>query len=96
MGGAHFAQRIKDVVEVGQDFTLRHLGDIVHAFAGIIADSGILICEAGQNRRHNFIQVPRKLLSFPLAKPSDYVQTSRTGPNAMAAAANPISPPFLA
>lgn len=54
---SYLAKCIKDVVEEDQDFTFGHLGNIVHAFAGIISYPGVLIGEARQHRRYDLLQV---------------------------------------
>ena len=50
------------MVEVDEDLALGHLGDVVHGLARIVPDTGILIREAGQNRRHDGGKVFGKLL----------------------------------
>ena len=54
---SYLAKSIEDVVEEDQDFTFGHLGNVVHAFAGIISYPGVLIGEACQHRRYNLLQV---------------------------------------
>jgi hypothetical protein len=50
------------VVEVNQNLTLCHLGNIVHGLTGIVPNTGILIREAGEYRRYNNFKVPSELL----------------------------------
>ena len=56
------AEGVKDVVEIGEYFTLRDLGDVVHRLASVVPDSGILIAETSYDRRHNAVEVPGELL----------------------------------
>ena len=50
------------MVEVDQNFALCHFCDVVHSFASIIPYACILVCEAGQDRRHNHLKIFGKLL----------------------------------
>lgn len=55
--GAHLAESIKDLVKVDEYLTLCDLCNVVHALARVVPDSSILIAEAGQHRRHDFLEV---------------------------------------
>lgn len=58
----HLAQSIKYTIEVYQYFALGNLRNIVHSFAGVVSDSGILIGETGKNGRNNLRKVCRQLI----------------------------------
>ena len=58
----YLAQGIEHIVEEKQDLAFRNLCDVIHAFAGIISDSCILIRETCQHRRNDLFQVLRNLL----------------------------------
>lgn len=53
---------IEDAVKINQDLTLGNLGDIVHCLAGVVADAGILVREAGEHGRDDLGQEPREVL----------------------------------
>jgi hypothetical protein len=53
----YLAKSVKDLVEVDENLSLCDLGDVVHALAGIVADAGILVGEAGEHRGHNLLQI---------------------------------------
>jgi hypothetical protein len=45
------------LVEVDEYFAFCDLCDVVHALAGIVPDTGILVGEAGEDRRNNLLEV---------------------------------------
>jgi hypothetical protein len=47
------------VVKVPEDFSLSDFGDIIHGLACVIADTGILVREAGKYWWHNDLQISR-------------------------------------
>ena len=51
-GHAYPGERIKDVVEVDEDFALGDLCNVVHALAGVVSDASILVGEASKDGRH--------------------------------------------
>lgn len=57
MGSKYLAESIEDLVEVDQNFPLCNLGDVIHALTCIVADTSILIGEAGKHRGHDFVEV---------------------------------------
>jgi len=50
------------MVEVNEDLALSHLGYVVHSFAGIVPNPGVLVCKAGENGWNNNLEVFRELL----------------------------------
>jgi len=59
---SHLAERVEDMVEVQEDLALCNLCDVVHALAGIVPDAGIVVGEASQHWRHNFMEVAGNFL----------------------------------
>lgn len=59
----YLAQRIEDLVEVNQNLALGHFCNVVHALAGIVADAGILVREAGEDGRDYFLEISGDFLS---------------------------------
>jgi hypothetical protein len=53
----YLAEGIKHTIKEAEHFPFGDLCDIVHAFAGIVADLLILVTEAGQNGRYNDIKI---------------------------------------
>lgn len=53
----YLAQGIEDVVEEKQDLAFGNLGDVIHAFAGIVSDACILVGEACQHGRNDLFQI---------------------------------------
>lgn len=54
---AYFAEGVENFVKVEQDLAFGHLGDVVHALAGVVADTGILVGEAGEYGRDDLFEV---------------------------------------
>jgi hypothetical protein len=52
------------LIEVNEYLSLGDLGDVVHALAGIVSNTGILVREAGEYRRHDFLEVAGDFLQF--------------------------------
>lgn len=59
----YFAQRVEDLVEVKQDFSFGDFGNVVHALACVVPNAGILVTEAGKDRRNDFLEVSSYFLS---------------------------------
>lgn len=91
----YFAQRIKYLVEVDKHLPLRNLCDVVHALAGIVANAGILVDEAGKDWRDDFFKIASDFLVYIVSSSfRSCLQGICTGPRAIEAAARPISPPL--
>jgi hypothetical protein len=58
----YLAQGIEDLVEVDEHLALRDLGDVVHALAGIVADTGVWVAEAGEDGGHDLFQIASHFL----------------------------------
>lgn len=57
MKAYYLAESVKDLVEIYQYLPLCNLGNVIHAFARIVTDPGILIGEAGKHRRYYLFEV---------------------------------------
>lgn len=53
----HLAQRVEYGVEIDQNFSLGDLGDVIHALAGKVPNSTLLIGEALDEGVHEFVHV---------------------------------------
>lgn len=95
---AYLAQGIEDIIEEKEDFAFGHLGDVIHAFTGIVPDACILIGETSQDRRNNLLQILGYFLLHVAFSSCLFRRGGllRTEPRAMEAAARPINPPFRA
>lgn len=65
----YLSQRVKNLIEEQQNFSLGHFGDVVHALACVVPHSRILVGEACEHRRHDFTQVPRDSFLNPRYQP---------------------------
>ena len=55
----YLAKLVEYAVKVDQYLALSDLCDVVHCLAGIVANPGILVREACQDRGHDLGEVPR-------------------------------------
>ncbi|GAV28754.1 hypothetical protein PMKS-002229 [Pichia membranifaciens] len=60
--GHQFAQDVKDLVEVDEDFTLSDLGNVVKRLAGVVADVWVVVTEAGDHRVDDAVEVLGELV----------------------------------
>jgi hypothetical protein len=63
---SHLTERVKYVVKVYQNLALGYLCNVVHALASVVSYSGILIGEAGENRRDDFFEIAGNFLGSTL------------------------------
>ena len=54
---AHLAESIEDLVKVDKYLALCDLCNVVHAFARVVPNTGILITEASKHRGHDLLEV---------------------------------------
>lgn len=54
---AHFAQSVKDLVKVHEDFALRDFGDIVQTFSGEVPNSVLRVNEAVEEGMYKFLHI---------------------------------------
>lgn len=71
----YLGQGVEHLVEVHQDLPLDDFGDIVHALTCIVAYAGILVGEAGEDRRDDFFEVGDYGLKSarPSASPTEHL-----------------------
>lgn len=72
----HFAQGIKDRIEVHQDLPLGYFGDIIQAFRGEVSHTVLHVCEAVEERIYKFLHVWRDPYTEGDCCPSQPDQTS--------------------
>lgn len=94
-GVSYLAESIEDLIEVDENLALCNFGDVVHALAGVVSNTRILIAKACEDWRHDFLEVPSYFLLHH-QRNSALALIVRTGPRAMDAAASPMRPPFRA
>jgi hypothetical protein len=61
---SYFAQRIEDLIEVQQYLPFCDLGDVVHAFASVVAHPRILIAKTCEDGWDDFFEVTCYFLGF--------------------------------
>ena len=92
----YLAQSVKDLIEVNQYLSLCNLCDVIHALTCVVSDACILIREAGKHWGDYFFEISGHFLKQGQSVAVKGLDTARTGPRAMEAAARPMRPPFLA
>lgn len=58
----YLAKSIKDLIKVDEDFPLCDLGNVVHALASIVSDTGILVGEAREHGRDDLFKIASYIL----------------------------------
>ena len=64
---SHLAECIEYLVKVDENFTLRNLGDVVHAFTRIVSNTGVLVAKAGENWGDDFFEIASDFLHLQSA-----------------------------
>jgi hypothetical protein len=72
----HFAQSVKDRIEVHQDLPLGYLGDVVQTFGGEVSHAVLHVCEAIEERIYKLLHVRRNSYTESDSCPSQSDQSS--------------------
>ena len=59
---SYLAECIEDLIEVDENLPLCDLCDIVHALAGVVPNTRILVAKAGKDWRYDFFEIASNLL----------------------------------